>query len=226
MPFSLSLSLPPSLFLSLSFPQIHKHAHARHTHTHTHSRTHARTHTHMHTRTHARARARTHTHTHTHTHVHSEIDRLTDRQRDTIFWNWLKLIPILLSIQIIKLTALTLTFEIHGDVAQLVRASDRHAADAGSIPRCGKGSYSQSQLSVQTLLRCPYTPACAIACIYICAHVKDPVVHVRVRWIMESLKHAACSVGWVAQLYRSWLSLWKNNPNFQWEKIPMRQYSF
>ena len=30
------------------------------------------------------------------------------------------------------------------------RASDRHAADAGSIPRCGKGFFSQSQLSVQT----------------------------------------------------------------------------
>ena len=45
-----------------------------------------------------------------------------------------------------------------GDVAQLVRAADRHAADAGSIPRCGKGFFSQSQLSVQTPLRCPYTP--------------------------------------------------------------------
>ena len=38
-----------------------------------------------------------------------------------------------------------------GEVAQLVRTSDRHAADAGSIPRCGKGFFSQSQLSVQTL---------------------------------------------------------------------------
>ena len=28
------------------------------------------------------------------------------------------------------------------------------------------------------------TPPCVIACILICAHVKDPVVHVRVRWIM------------------------------------------
>ena len=49
-----------------------------------------------------------------------------------------------------------------GDVAQLVRASDRHAADAGSNPRCGKGFFSQSQLSVQTLLRYPYT-SCAFA---------------------------------------------------------------
>ena len=45
-----------------------------------------------------------------------------------------------------------------GDVAQFGRASDRHAADAGSIPRCGEGFFSRSQLSVQTLLRCPYTP--------------------------------------------------------------------
>ena len=46
------------------------------------------------------------------------------------------------------------------DVAQLVRALDRHTADAGSIPRCGKGFFSQSQLSVHTFSRCPYTPVC------------------------------------------------------------------
>ena len=41
------------------------------------------------------------------------------------------------------------------------RASHRRArrkTDAGSSPRCGKGCFSQSQLSVQTLLRCPYSP--------------------------------------------------------------------
>ena len=41
------------------------------------------------------------------------------------------------------------------DVTQLVKALDRHAANAGSIPRCGKGFSSLSQLSVQTLFRCP-----------------------------------------------------------------------
>ena len=61
-----------------------------------------------------------------------------------------------------------------GDVAQLFRASDRHASDAGSIPRCGKEFFSQSQLSVQTLLRVSVQPPCAIACINICARVKDP----------------------------------------------------
>ena len=50
------------------------------------------------------------------------------------------------------------------------------------------------------------TPPCAVACIYICAHVKDPVVRVRVRWIKETLKHPACTVGLVARLCRSWLS--------------------
>ena len=42
--------------------------------------------------------------------------------------------------------------------------------------------FSPSQLSVQTLLRCPYTP-CTVACIYICVHIEDLIVHVKVRWI-------------------------------------------
>ena len=42
------------------------------------------------------------------------------------------------------------------------------------------------------------TPPCANACINICAHVKDPVVQVRVQWITETLKPTACTVGWVA----------------------------
>ena len=41
------------------------------------------------------------------------------------------------------------------------RASDRHAAEACSVPRCGKGFFSQSQLSVQTLLQCLCTPVCS-----------------------------------------------------------------
>ena len=97
------------------------------------------------------------------------------------------------------------------------RASDRYAAHASSILRCGKGFFSQSQLSVQILSRCPYTP-CAIDYIITCAHVKDPVVHVRVRRIKETLKHPACIVGWVARLCCSWLSPGKSNPTFPLEK--------
>ena len=85
------------------------------------------------------------------------------------------------------------------------RSSDRHSAEAVSIPQCGKGFFSQSQLSMQTLLWFR-KPPCATACINICTHVKDPVVHVRVQWIMETLKHPASTVSWVPRLCRSWLS--------------------
>ena len=37
-------------------------------------------------------------------------------------------------------------------------------------------------------------------------HVKDPVVHIKGRGITETLKHPACTVGWVARLFRGWLS--------------------
>ena len=53
------------------------------------------------------------------------------------------------------------------------RTSDRHAAEAGSILRCGEEFFSQSQLSVQTLLRVSVQPSCAVAWINIYAHVKD-----------------------------------------------------
>ena len=81
-----------------------------------------------------------------------------------------------------------------GDVAQLVELRTGHVADAGSIPRCGEAFPSQRQLSVQTLFQCPYPlplppPRCAIACINICVHVKDPVDHIRVRWIMATHTH-------------------------------------
>ena len=62
-------------------------------------------------------------------------------------------------------------------IAQLI---ERQTEKPGAIltcvraPRCGKGFFSQSQLSVQTLLRCLYSPPCAIAGISICAHVKNP----------------------------------------------------
>ena len=48
--------------------------------------------------------------------------------------------------------------QLNGDVAQLVRAWDCHATDAGSVPWYGKGFFPQSQLSVQTLLRVSVHP--------------------------------------------------------------------
>ena len=52
-------------------------------------------------------------------------------------------------------------------------------------------------------LTCVPTPPRATACINIYGHVKDLVVHVRVRWTMETLKYPACTEGWVARLCRS-----------------------
>ena len=69
------------------------------------------------------------------------------------------------------------------------RASDRHDVDAEFDSPVRQGIF----LSVNIQCRLSYgvrTPPCAIARIYICVHVKDPVVHVRVRWIMETLGSA------------------------------------
>ena len=69
------------------------------------------------------------------------------------------------------------------------RASDRHAAEAGSIPRCGKGFFFPGVNFQCRLSDGVRTFPCATACINICAHVKEPVVPVRVRWILETPKH-------------------------------------
>ena len=64
--------------------------------------------------------------------------------------------------------------------SSLGKARDWHAADAGSIARCGKGFSPR----VNFQCRLSYgvrTTRCAIACINICVRVKDPAVHVRVR---------------------------------------------
>ena len=80
------------------------------------------------------------------------------------------------------------------DVAQLVTASDRHATDVGSIPRCGKGFFSKSQLSVQTLLRVSVDPR-------VQSHTLTSERTLKtlksMSESMESLKHQACTVGWV-----------------------------
>ena len=57
------------------------------------------------------------------------------------------------------------------------RASDRKArrnTDMGSTAQCDKGFFSQSQVPVQTLLRCPYSPRVQLAYINNCAQVKNP----------------------------------------------------
>ena len=91
------------------------------------------------------------------------------------------------------------------DVAQLVQHR------AGTLPTQVRFPGSARDCSPKVNFRCRLcygvgAPPCAIACIYICEHVKDPVVHVKVRWIMETLKHPACTGGWAARLCLSWLS--------------------
>ena len=93
---------------------------------------------------------------------------------------------------------------------------DWHAAGTGSIPRCGKGFFSRVNFQ-RRLAYSIHTSWCAIACIKICVHVKDPVVHVRVWWIVEAVKYPACIVGWVVRL--SQLAFpGESNVIFPWEK--------
>ena len=115
-----------------------------------------------------------------------------------------------------------------GDISQLVEHRIGTSPTQVRFPDCGKGFFS----GVNFRCRLSYgihAPRSAIACIYICVHVKKPLVQVRVRWIMEILKHTACTLGWAARLCRSWLSPGKatrisqgRNPigTIQLEEIP------
>ena len=109
------------------------------------------------------------------------------------------------------------------DVAQLIEHRTGMLPTQVRFP--GAARDFSPRVSFQCRLFCGVrTPPCAIACSYVCAHVKDPAVHFRVRWIVETLKHPACTVGWVARLCRSWLSPGKQ-PESPMAKIPMGQYS-
>ena len=56
--------------------------------------------------------------------------------------------------------------------------------------------------------------------------MKDPLVYARVWWIMETQKHFACVIGWVAQLCHSWLCLEKMTQISQWDKFLFKARSF
>ena len=96
-------------------------------------------------------------------------------------------------------------------------ASDRHAADAGSTPRWAR------DFSPRVTFQCRLsygvrTPPCAIACIYICAQVKDPVVHVKSSvdyWNTKTPSmHPRLGSATLSQLAFPG----EGNPNFRWEK--------
>ena len=63
------------------------------------------------------------------------------------------------SVSLLQLFSLPIPSE--GWNSSVGTASDRKArcnTNEGSIPWCSKGFFSQAQLSVQTLVRCPYSP--------------------------------------------------------------------
>ena len=112
-----------------------------------------------------------------------------------------------------------------GDVAQLVERQTSMALRQVRFPGV-KRDFSPRVNFQYRLSYGVHTSPCAIACVNICLHVKDPVVHVRVQWITGTVKHPACTVGWVALLCHSWLSLGKENLSFSWAKqseFPMEE---
>ena len=92
-----------------------------------------------------------------------------------------------------------------GDVAHLVEHR------TGTLPtqvrlHSAAGDFSPKvNFQCRLSYMCPYTPVCNRMHLHVCA-VKDPFVHVGVRWIIGTLKHIACTEGWVARVCRSWLS--------------------
>ena len=106
-------------------------------------------------------------------------------------------------------------FVLDGDVAQLVQHGTGTPLRLVWFPGAARDFSPRVKLQCR-LSYCVCTPPCAITYINICVHVKDPVVHVRVWWIMETLQHPACTVGWVV-----WLSQLafprEGSLNFPWE---------
>ena len=98
--------------------------------------------------------------------------------------------------------------DVDGDAAQLVESGTGTPLTQVRLPGAARDFSPRVNFQCRPSYGARTSP-CAIACINICAHVKDPVVHIGVRWIMETLKHPACTVGWIARLCRSKLSLGK-----------------
>ena len=92
-----------------------------------------------------------------------------------------------------------------GYVAQLIQRRTRTPLTQVRFPGAERDFSPRVNFQCRLCYGVP-TSSCAIACIDICAHVRDPVVRVRVRWITETLRHSACTTGRVARLCRSWLS--------------------
>ena len=110
-----------------------------------------------------------------------------------------------------------------GDVAQLVEHQTGMPLTQVRFPDAAR--VFSARVNFQCRLSYGvHTPLCAVTCINTCAHLKDPGVHVRVWWIIETLKHPACIIGWVARL--SQLAFPEEKPpKFPMGEIPLGQYS-
>ena len=105
------------------------------------------------------------------------------------------------------------------DVAQLIEYRTGTLPTQVRFPGAARDFLPESTFGADSLTVSVH-PQCAIACIYTCAPVKVPVVHARVRWIMETLKktqknmHCRLSSATLSQLAFPR----EANPNFPWEK--------
>ena len=89
-----------------------------------------------------------------------------------------------------------------GDVVQLVERRTGTPLTQVRFPGAARDFSPRGNLQGRLCYGVRTLP-CGIACINIAAHVRDPVVRVRVRHSVETLKHPVCTVGLVARLCRS-----------------------
>ena len=97
-------------------------------------------------------------------------------------------------------------------------ASDRHADDTGSIPRCSKGFFFPRVNFQCRLSYGVHTPPCAIACINSRVHFEDPVVHVKSSVDYGNTKTPSSQRRLGSATLSQLAFPEESNPNFPWEK--------
>ena len=98
------------------------------------------------------------------------------------------------------------------------KALDRHIADAGSIPQSGKGFFSQSRLSVQTLLQCLYAPLWNCMHLHLCARYRSRSPCQRsVNYGNTKTPSMYCRLGSATLSQLAFTR--EGNPNFPWDPI-------
>ena len=106
---------------------------------------------------------------------------------------------------------------VDGDMAQLVERRTATPLTQVRFPGAARDFFLRVNFQCRLFYVYPYTPVCKRRH-YISAHVKDPVVHVRVRWIMETVKHQDMHsrLGSTTLLQLAFPG--ESNPNFPWGK--------